>query len=66
MPAKYEPVRIPDHLVTIEKRADGAIIVRVRSESVHEMPLPDAVFAFRCGDPQYEYWMSRLATVPPA
>ena len=24
------------------------------------MPLPDAVFAFRYGDPQYDYWASQL------
>ena len=22
--------------------------------------LPDAVFSFRCGDPQYAYWLARL------
>jgi hypothetical protein len=31
------------------------VIVRVRSQRAAE-PLPDAVFSFRAGDPQYDYW----------
>jgi hypothetical protein len=52
---------IPDHRLTIEKRSDGAIVVRVRSEGPEESRLPDAVFAFRNGDPQHAYWLGRLA-----
>jgi hypothetical protein len=26
--------------------------------------LPDAVFSFRCGDPQYAYWLDRLQQRP--
>jgi hypothetical protein len=51
--------------VTIEKRSDGAIVVRVRSEGPEESRLPDAVFSFRNGDPQYAYWLGRLGTASP-
>jgi len=65
MPSPPEASRIPDHRVTIEKRSDGAIVVRVRSEGPDESRLPDAVFSFRNGDPQYAYWLSRLESTPP-
>jgi len=55
-----EPVRIPDERLSIEKRSDGALVVRVQSEGPAEGRLPDAVFSFRCGDPQYAYWLGRL------
>jgi len=60
-----ETSRIPDHRVKIEKRGDGAIVVRVRSEGPDESRLPDAVFSFRNGDPQYAYWLGRLGTASP-
>ena len=60
MPVSTEPVRIPDERLSVEKRADGAIVVRVRSEGPEQTRLPDAVFSFRCGDPQYAYWLGRL------
>ncbi|HKD37856.1 MAG TPA: hypothetical protein VKB78_13685 [Pirellulales bacterium] len=41
---------------SLERRADGAVIVRVHSQRAIEPPLPDAVFSFRAGDPQYQYW----------
>jgi hypothetical protein len=44
----------------LERRADGAVLVRVRSRSVEGQKLPDAVFAFRAGDPQFNYWEDRL------
>ena len=47
--------------LSIERRGD-AIVVRVRSEGSDTDRLPDAVFSFRCGDPQYAYWASRLGT----
>ena len=47
---------IPADRLSIEKRKDGTLVVRVRSE--HD-DLPDAVFSFRCGDPQYAYWLAR-------
>jgi hypothetical protein len=46
----------------LERRPDGAILVRVPSpfhETSHR--LPDAVFSFRDGDPQYSLWAERLA-----
>jgi len=66
MPSSTEASPIPDHRLSIEKRGDGAIIVRVRSEGPDESRLPDAVFAFRNGDPQYAYWQGRLAALRSA
>jgi len=60
MPSPPETSRIPDHRLSIEQRGDGAIVVRVRSEGPEESRLPDAVFSFRTGEPQYAYWLSRL------
>jgi len=44
----------------VERRADGAVVVRVHSGSATRDPLPDAVFAFQPGDPQYRAWDDRL------
>ena len=44
----------------IERRTDGAVLVRVHSCNREGQPLPDAVFAFRLGDPQYTYWAQQL------
>lgn len=41
---------------TLERRSDGAVIVRVHSQRTAAPPLPDAVFSFRAGEPQYDYW----------
>lgn len=60
MTVSAQPIRIPDDQLSIEKRADGSIVVRVRSEGPEQSRLPDAVFSFRCGDPQYAYWQGRL------
>jgi hypothetical protein len=46
----------------VEERRDGVILVRVPSTKTSGSPLPDAVFSFRRGDPQYEYWKRRLET----
>lgn len=43
-----------------ERRNDGAVLVRVHSTDDSGNPLPDAVFTFRRGDPQYERWENRL------
>jgi hypothetical protein len=51
--------------MSIEKRGDGTIVVRVRSDGPEESRLPDAVFSFRSGDPQYAYWLSRLSAAAP-
>ena len=40
----------------IERRADGVILVRVPSWDRAGRPLPDAVFSFRNGDPQFLRW----------
>jgi hypothetical protein len=47
---------MPPENCTLERRADGAVIVRVHSKVTTEAALPDAVFSFRAGDPQYDYW----------
>jgi hypothetical protein len=60
MPTKSDPIKIPDERLSVEKRADGAVVVRVQSEGPEGSRLPDAVFSFRCGDPQYAYWLGRL------
>jgi hypothetical protein len=44
----------------VERRSDGALLVRVSSRLWQGNRLPDAVFSFRCGDPQYGYWEERL------
>ncbi len=54
---------LPADRVSIERRGD-AILVRVRSEGSGADRLPDAVFSFRSGDPQYAYWASRATTAP--
>ncbi len=43
----------------VERRRDGVILVRVHSPEKNGRRLPDAVFTFRRGDPQYEYWEER-------
>ena len=40
----------------VERRADGTVLVRVHSRMVNGRALPDAVFAFRAGDPQFAFW----------
>jgi hypothetical protein len=40
----------------VDRRKDGAVLVRVHSTDRNGRPLPDAVFAFCLGDPQYSYW----------
>jgi hypothetical protein len=44
---------------SIERRTDGTVIVRVASRDRGPQTLPDAVFSFRSGDPQYAYWECR-------
>jgi hypothetical protein len=45
----------------VERRSDGAVLVRMRSRESSAGRLPDAVFAFRLGDPQYHYWEQQLS-----
>ena len=65
MPTHQSAAPIPDDRMSIEKRGDGTIVVRVRSDGPEESRLPDAVFSFRSGDPQYAYWLSRLSAAVP-
>ena len=44
----------------VERRGDGALLVRVSSRLGLDNRLPDAVFSFRSGDPQYGYWEERF------
>ena len=46
----------------VKRYGDGTVLVRVHSSDRNGRKLPDAVFTFRFGDPQYTYWASR--TVP--
>lgn len=50
----------------VERRNDGVVLVRVHSFDRGGHPLPDAVFSFRRGDPQYEYWEQKCLERIPA
>ena len=63
MPDNSQPAKIPDERLSIEQRKDGTLVVRVQSERHGRDRLPDAKFSFRCGDPQYAYWLGRLKTL---
>ena len=43
----------------VERCGDGTVLVRVHSSDRSGRKLPDAVFTFRLGDPQYTYWAAR-------
>jgi len=43
-----------------DRRGRSVIIVRVHSVGADGQDLPDAVFTFSRGDPQYELWDRRL------
>ena len=51
---------------SLERRSDGAILVRVPSRASGNRPLPDAVFAFRAGDPQFAFWEQQFSLVESA
>lgn len=44
----------------VDRRQDGAVLVRVHSINRNGRQLPDAVFTFRLGDPQYSYWEEKF------
>ena len=44
----------------VQRRHDGTVLVRVHSYDRQGRELPDAVFTFRLGDPQYDYWERQL------
>jgi hypothetical protein len=60
MPPSTDTSGIPDDRISVQKRSDGSIVVRIQSAGDEHNRLPDAVFSFRCGDPQYDYWLRRL------
>jgi hypothetical protein len=55
-----------NHLLEVQRRDDGVLLVRVRPRFPADDTLPDAVFSFRAGDPQYNYWLQRLLSEPDA
>jgi hypothetical protein len=61
MPSSMDISGIPDDRISVQKRSDGSIVVRIQSAGDEQNRLPDAVFSFRCGDPQYDYWLRRLS-----
>lgn len=63
-PVPMDISSIPDDRITIQKRDDGTLLVRIQSAGEERYRLPDAVFSFRCGDPQYAYWLGRLQQQP--
>ena len=44
----------------VERGSDGNVLVRVHSCAGDGRELPDAVFTFRRGDPQYDFWHGKL------
>lgn len=57
--------KLPDAWLTpdrwaLARRGDGAVLVRVASWLKEGSRLPDAVFAFREGDPQFSFWNEKL------
>jgi hypothetical protein len=49
-----------DLVCNLEMRPDGVVLVRVPpSNPALADSTPDAVFTFRPGDPQYDYWRAR-------
>ena len=49
---------VPD-ACDVESYTDGTVLVRVHSCDASGRNLPDAVFTFRFGDPQYGFWAAR-------
>ncbi|HZZ29260.1 MAG TPA: hypothetical protein VFE46_14780 [Pirellulales bacterium] len=60
MPAEAQHLPMPDGCI-LQRRNDGAVLVRVPSRRRQAAPLPDAVFTFRAGDPQFDFWHQQLA-----
>ncbi|MEN6458708.1 MAG: hypothetical protein ABFC63_07235 [Thermoguttaceae bacterium] len=52
----------------VEGASNGVVLVRVHSCNRQGRRLPDAVFTFRKGEPQYDYWrrqlLARMAVQP--
>ncbi|MHC4406558.1 MAG: hypothetical protein ACYTG0_43590 [Planctomycetota bacterium] len=47
-------------LCDVQRSGDGVILVRVHSEWKNGRRFPDAIFSFRRGDPQYDFWVRKL------
>lgn len=45
----------------IELLKGNVLKVRIPSKPFQGVPIPDAVFTFRMGDPQYEIWIRRYS-----
>jgi len=43
----------------IELRPGNVLLVRIPSPPFRGHPMPDAVFTFHVGDPQYDLWAKR-------
>ena len=54
-------IAMPTDACEVERYGDGTLLVRVHSNDRSGRTLPDAVFTFRLGDPQYGYWAARAA-----
>jgi hypothetical protein len=54
------PVHVAPESWDVDRRQDGAVLVRVHSTDRNGRQLPDAVFTFRSGDPQYNYWEEKF------
>jgi hypothetical protein len=57
--ADTDSSQLPDSW-TVQRRADGAVLVRVPPRRQTAPPLPDAVFTFRVGDPQFDFWAGQV------
>jgi len=44
----------------VERASDDVVLVRVHSCNRQGRRLPDAVFTFRKGEPQYDYWQRQI------
>jgi hypothetical protein len=51
---------VPVESLDVELGSNGAVLVRVHSRCGSRDKLPDAVFTFRVGDPQYDHWKRML------
>jgi hypothetical protein len=58
--ADADQSQLPDSW-TVQRRPDGAVLVRVPPSRQTAPPLPDAVFTFRAGDPQFDFWAGQVA-----
>jgi hypothetical protein len=60
MSISFEELALDPERCSLERRGEHVVLVRVRSRAVGGRRLPDAVFTFRAGDPQYAFWAAQL------